>query len=91
MLRRDFLTFCAGAAASALPLQSKSAWSESLDLRVPVRLAVSCISNRMDPGMNYRPWFLVEVKDSKPIRLRHDVWDFGDMSGRFLEGLDSRA
>jgi hypothetical protein len=41
----------------------------------------------MDPNANYRPWFLVEVKDSKPIRLRHDIWDFGDMSGRFLEAL----
>src|ERR1039457_7108286 len=24
---------------------------------------------------------------TKTIHLRHDVWDFGDMSGRFLEGL----
>jgi hypothetical protein len=88
MLRREFLSiFCAGAAASALPLHSKSSPPDTLDLRTPVRLAVSCISNRMDPHMAYRPWFLVEVKDSKPVRLHHNVWDFGDMSGRFLEGL----
>jgi hypothetical protein len=88
MLRRDFLSMlCAGAAVGALPRAAKSSQPDTLDLRVPVRLAVSCISNRMDPSMGYRPWFLVEVKDSKPIRLRHDVWDFGDMSGRFLEGL----
>lgn len=41
----------------------------------------------MDPTEGYRPWFAVDVKNSVPTRLRHDVWDFGDMSGRFLEGL----
>ncbi len=88
MLRREFLsTVCAGAVVSAFPRGAKLLWPDTLDLRTPVRLAVSCIANRMDPSMGYRPWFLVEVKDSKPIRLRHDVWDFGDMSGRFLEGL----
>jgi hypothetical protein len=88
MLRRDFLsTLCAGAAVGAWPQTAKLSLPHTLDLRVPVRLAASCISNRMDPSMGYRPWFLVEVKDSKPIRLRHDVWDIGDMSGRFLEGL----
>ena len=88
MLRREFLsTLCAGAVVSALPQGAKLLWPDTLDIRTPVRLAVSCIANRMDASMGYRPWFLVEVKDSKPIRLRHDVWDFGDMSGRFLEGL----
>ena len=88
MQRREFLsTFAAGAAVSALPRVTSHARVDTLDLRTPVRLATSCIANRMDPAADYRPWFLVEVRDSKPIRLRHDVWDFGDMSGRFLEGL----
>jgi len=41
----------------------------------------------MDPDENYRPWFAVDVKNGVPTKLRHDVWDFGDMSGRFLEAL----
>jgi hypothetical protein len=43
--------------------------------------------NRMDPTQNYRPWFAVEVLNHQPTRLRHDVWDFGDTGGRFLEAL----
>jgi len=41
----------------------------------------------MDPSQNYRPWFAVEVVNHRPVRLRHDVWDFGDTSARFLEAL----
>lgn len=88
MLRREFLsTLCASTVASALPRLEAVLQPDALDLRAPVRRAMSCISNRMDPNASYRPWFLVEVKDWKPIRLRHDIWDFGDMSGRFLEAL----
>jgi hypothetical protein len=88
MHRREFLsTLWAGTVASALPRSEKPFQPDTLDLRAPVRRAVSCISNRMDPDAGYRPWFLVEVKDWKPTRLRHDIWDFGDMSGRFLEAL----
>jgi hypothetical protein len=88
MLRRDFLsTLWGGAIAGALPRAKTLSQPPTLDIRKPVRLATTCISNRMDPSADYRPWFLVEVKDSKPIRLHHDIWDFGDMSGRFLEGL----
>jgi hypothetical protein len=41
----------------------------------------------MDPDARYRPWFAVDVKNWTPTKLRHDVWDIGDMSGRFLEAL----
>lgn len=88
MLRRDFLsTLWGGAIAGVLPRVATLSRPATLDIREPVRLATACISNRMDPNADYRPWFLVEVKDSKPVRLHHDIWDFGDMSGRFLEGL----
>jgi hypothetical protein len=41
----------------------------------------------MDPSMKYQPWFAVEVVNGRPTKLRHDVWDFGDTSGRFVEAL----
>jgi hypothetical protein len=88
MERRDFLTsFGAGILSSALPRSESLAAPATLDLRTPLRLATSCIVNRMDPNENYRPWFAVDVKNGAPTKLRHDVWDFGDMSGRFLEAL----
>ncbi len=43
--------------------------------------------NRMDPSMGYQPWFAVDVVNGYPTKLRHDVWDFGDTGGRFLEAL----
>jgi len=60
---------------------------DTLDLRGPLRGAVACLIHRMDPSQNYRPWFAVAVEHGKPVRLRHDNWDFGDTSGRFLEAL----
>jgi hypothetical protein len=88
MRRRDFLTsFAAGMLSSVVPGASILSASVTLDLRVSLRLAVSCILNRMDPARNYRPWFAVDVKNGVPTTLRHDVWDCGDMSGRFLEAL----
>lgn len=59
----------------------------TLDLRKPLRRAVECVINRMDPALNYQPWFAIDVRNGRPTKLRHDVWDFGDTSGRFLEAL----
>ena len=59
----------------------------TLDFREPLRRAVQCVINRMDPSMRYQPWFAVDVVNGRPTKLRHDVWDFGDTSGRFLEAL----
>ena len=41
----------------------------------------------MDPTRNYQPWFAVDVENRRPVALRHDIWDYGDTSGRFLEGF----
>lgn len=87
MNRRTFL--------AALPCAVAPLWGRApgvfrpatLDLSDPMRLAVDCILNRMDPSQSYRPWFAVEVVNHHPTRLRHDVWDFGDTAGRFLEAL----
>ena len=88
MKRRTFLaTLSGGFAAGVLGETTGPARPMTLDLRAPLREAVSCILHRMDPGANYRPWFAVDVKNWKPTKLRQDVWDIGDMSGRFLEAL----
>jgi hypothetical protein len=88
MRRREFLaTLGGGLLGSALPGTARLSAPATLDLRIPLRLAAGCIINRMDPNALYRPWFAVDVKDWTPTNLRHDVWDFGDMSGRFLEAL----
>jgi hypothetical protein len=52
-----------------------------------MRRAVGCLLNRMDPDRNGQPWFAVEVADYRPTRLRHEIWDYGDTGGRFLEAL----
>lgn len=59
----------------------------TLDLRALLRLAVNCMIHRMDPSRKYQPWFAVDVKNRRPAALRHEVWDYGDTSGRFLEGF----
>lgn len=88
MRRRDFLkSIGVGVVTNTLPSTKSRELPATLDLRIPLRLATSCIVNRMDPNENYRPWFAVDVKNGVPTKLRHDVWDFGDMSGRFLEAL----
>ena len=88
MNRRAFLAAlpCA-AAARAVGETAVALRPATPDLRDPMQLAVGCLLNRMDPSLNYRPWFSVEVANHRPIRLRHKVWDFGDTSGRFLEAL----
>jgi len=86
--RRNFLRLLAALRAGAAVASTPGALRPTtLDLRQPLRLAVACMTNRMDPAAYYRPWFAVDVEAKVPIRLRHDVWDFGDTSGRFVEGF----
>ncbi|MFB3923367.1 MAG: hypothetical protein ACE145_16715 [Terriglobia bacterium] len=88
MKRRNFLSgLLAVGARPVLGRESTARIPATLDLREPMRRAVACVLNRMDPAQNYRPWFAVDVVDGVPTKLRHDVWDFGDTSGRFLEAL----
>jgi hypothetical protein len=68
------------------PLDSRP---PTLDLRNPLRLALSCLPHRMDPEANYRPWFAVQVEGGRPSKLGHEQWDFGDTTGRFLEAFIS--
>src|SRR6266568_2795227 len=89
MNRRAFLATLPSAAVAtrALGKTARALRPATPDIRDPMRLAAECLLNRMDPSQNYRPWFAVEVVNHRPVRLRHDVWDFGDTSARFLEAL----
>lgn len=88
MKRRTFLgIFASATLASSAPSKSIAQRPATLDLRDPLQLARTCILSRMDPSENYRPWFAVDVQHWIPTRLRHSEWDFGDTTGRFLEGL----
>jgi hypothetical protein len=84
MTRRSFL---ATPAICWIPATAAELRPATIDLREPLHSAVECIINRLDPAKDYQPWFAVDVVNGRPTRLRHDVWDFGDTSGRFLEGL----
>jgi hypothetical protein len=61
--------------------------SATLDLRVPMTLAANAIPPRLDPDQAFRPWFLIEGKDSVPHTPVHMDWDVGDMAGRYIETL----
>ncbi|MFN7993557.1 MAG: hypothetical protein U0Q18_08150 [Bryobacteraceae bacterium] len=90
MMRRQFFNLAAGVGAGAARLfaaEARQTVPVTLDLREPMRLAVQCMIHRMDPARNYQPWFAVDVKKSRPVALRHEVWDYGDTSGRFLESF----
>jgi hypothetical protein len=84
MTRRSFLAIPVAASMRASASELRPA---TLDVREPMRNAVECLINRMDPSMKYQPWFAVDVVNGRPTKLRHDVWDFGDTSGRFVEAL----
>ena len=66
---------------------SQSVPPKTLDLRLPMRAAAECVTHRMDPSRNYRPWFAVDVENGRPVRLAHNQWDLGDTSARFLEAF----
>ncbi|HUY12172.1 MAG TPA: hypothetical protein VMX16_00895 [Terriglobia bacterium] len=88
MNRRKFLSLASSSLASQVFAKTEpSLRPETLDLRQPVQLGVQCMTHRMDPDERWRPWFAIDVKDWTPFRLRHDVWDFGDTGGRFLEAF----
>ncbi len=59
----------------------------TLDLRVPMRLAANAIPPRLDATRGFRPFFLMQGKDSVPHTLAHMDWDVGDMTGRYIETL----
>lgn len=86
MVRRQFLGLTAAAVRTAAARQTEHR-PATLDLREPLRLAAGCMIHRMDPSRNYQPWFAVDVENRRPVAVRHDVWDYGDTSARFLEAF----
>lgn len=57
------------------------------DLREPMELAANAIPPRLDPRMDFRPWFLLRGSNNIPAFPEHSIWDAGDMTGRYLESL----
>jgi hypothetical protein len=84
MTRRSFL---ATPAIAGLHLTASEVRPATLDLREHMANAVECLISRMDPSRDYQPWFGVDVVNGRPTNLRHDIWDFGDTAGRFVEAL----
>ncbi len=60
---------------------------DTLDLREPMALAAAAIPPRLDPKMNFRPWFLLRGRGGIPVEPVHASWDLADMTGRYLESL----
>ncbi|HZU05380.1 MAG TPA: hypothetical protein VFB73_05365 [Chloroflexota bacterium] len=48
--------------------------------------AFASLLARLDAAAGYRPYFALDLGGPVPI-LRHDVWDWIDMTGRFVDGL----
>lgn len=67
--------------------ESPVAWPATLDLREPMALGARAIAARLDPAAGFRPWFMIRGHMGIPSELRHDQWDIGDMTGRYLESL----
>jgi hypothetical protein len=84
MTRRTFLST---PVIAGFHLAASEVRPATLDLREPMSRAVECLIHRMDPSKDYQPWFGVDVVNGRPTNLRHDIWDFGDTAGRFVEGL----
>jgi hypothetical protein len=59
----------------------------ALDLREPMALGAMAIPPRLDPNAGFRPWFMLRGHNGIPAEPRHDLWDVGDMTGRYLESL----
>ena len=55
-------------------------------LQDAVELAVENIGHRLDTTQGDRPFFWFDLKSSPPA-LRHDYWDFCDMSGRWTNAV----
>ncbi len=89
------LYFCATNAANAEPVGRATnetrgvvqQGSAMLDLREPMALAAWAIPPRLDPQMEYRPWFMLRGRGGIPVEPEHAGWDLGDMTGRYLEAL----
>ncbi len=48
--------------------------------------AFASLLARLDRAAGYRPYFALDVRGPRP-ELRHDVWDWIDMTGRMVDGL----
>ena len=50
-------------------------------------LAARAIPPRLDPNLDYRPWFMLRGSNGIPTTPEHASWDLADTTGRYLESL----
>ncbi len=55
-------------------------------LEKAVELAMDNILARLDPVLDYEPYFLLDLGSSPP-HIKHTSWDYCDMSGRCVDAL----
>jgi len=48
--------------------------------------AFASLLARLDPAAGYRPYFALDLSGPVPV-LKHDVWDWIDMTGRAVDGF----
>lgn len=48
--------------------------------------AFASLLARLDPAAGYRPYFALDLGGPAPV-LKHDVWDWIDMTGRLVDGF----
>ncbi|HID95103.1 MAG TPA: hypothetical protein EYP53_03475 [Candidatus Latescibacteria bacterium] len=58
----------------------------TLDLTDRAKLAQHYFIYNPDRAQNYRPYFSMRIMFDPPF-YRHSSWDFGDVTGRFVEGF----
>lgn len=58
----------------------------SLDLQYHARLGLNHLTRNVDPERGYEPYFTTFLLTDPP-EARHANWDFGDITGRFVDAL----
>lgn len=67
-------------------MQARERIPDTLDLTDRAKLTQHYFINNPDPSQNYRPHFGGNILAAPPY-YSHSEWDFGDVSGRFVEGF----
>lgn len=72
-------------AVYALP--AGAAWEPAtLDLEERARLALNHLTRNLDANLGYLPYFWSHLT-SDPPEARHEAYDFGDITGRYVDAL----
>ena len=59
---------------------------KTLNLEDYAELAFNHLTNNLDPNRNYLPYFHT-IYESDPAEARHEIFDYGDLTARYLDAL----